>query len=393
MLRTRRLLLALALGPLACSATRSGPQPAGDGAAAPPAAAAPAATAQASPPEDAAGAAGEPSLTLSAVGDCTIGSELAVTRTPGSFHSELQARGNDYRYPFAGVTGVLSRDDLTIANLETTLSTRPPASKGRYVFRGEPAFAQILVEGSVELANVANNHSYDLGVAGFDETLRALAEHRIAASGFGRVARLTVKGIEVVSLGFTGGDPAAVIEGMERDVRRHKRPDNLVIVSFHWGGEGSYEPNDAQRRLGRAAIDAGADLVLGHHPHVIQGIEVRRGKQIVYSLGNFVFGGHSNPEDKDSFIFQATFARRGGRVVPAGSELIPVRISSVTERNDFQPVLLDGAERERVLARLRALSDALPADGADGAAARADGLTPHANRRVISSSSLDPPPP
>jgi poly-gamma-glutamate synthesis protein (capsule biosynthesis protein) len=127
-------------------------------------------------------AGGDPSLTLSAVGDCTIGSELAVTRTPGSFHSEMEARGNDYRYPFAGVIGVLSRDDLTIANLETTLGTRAPVSKGRYAFRGEPAFAQILVDGSVELVNVANNHSYDLGVAGFDETLRTLEQYKIAAS-------------------------------------------------------------------------------------------------------------------------------------------------------------------------------------------------------------------
>lgn len=363
MLPSRWFLLGLALAPLACSASRSeGSEPVIDGAtpssasapvaAAPPAAAAPPLTAA---PE----AEAEPSLLLSAVGDCTIGSEMKVRHSPGSFHVEMETRGNDYRYPFAGVLDVLSKDDLTIANLETTLSTREPASADRYVFRGEPAYAQILVEGSVELVNVANNHSHDLGVPGFDETLRTLAAYKIGASGFGHVDRRTVKGIEVVNLGFTGGDPASVLEGMGRDVRRHKRPDTLVIVSFHWGGEGFTEVNGDQRRLGRAAVDAGADLVLGHHPHVLQGIEDYRGKQIVYSLGNFVFGGHSNPDDKDSIIYQATFAKRDGQVVPTGSRALPVRISSVTSRNDFQPVLLDGEEKARVLGRLREYSEAL----------------------------------
>jgi poly-gamma-glutamate synthesis protein (capsule biosynthesis protein) len=389
--RSRRLLFALALAPLACSTSRTEPSPAAADTASTAAEVSPAKVASApAPATDTPPAGAEPSLLLSAVGDCTLGSELQVRLSPGSFHAEMEARGNDYKYPFAGVLEVLSKDDLTIANLETTLSTREPVSKGRYVFRGEPEWAQILIEGSVELVNVANNHSYDLGSAGFDETLRALAAHGIGASGFGRVDRRTVKGIEVVSLGFTGGDPAGVIEAVDRDVRQHKRRDNLVVVSFHWGGEGSTEANDDQRRLGRAAVDAGADLVLGHHPHVIQGMEVYRGKRIVYSLGNFVFGGHSNPEDKDSIIYQATFARRDGEVVPAGDRVLPVRISSVTQRNDFHPVLLEGDEKERVLARLRGYSDALArAPAASAAALSQRGSGP----RVRGSLSSAPPPP
>jgi poly-gamma-glutamate synthesis protein (capsule biosynthesis protein) len=166
----------------------------------------------------------------------------------------------------------------------------------------------------------------------------------------------------VVNLGFTGGDPGLVQAEVGRAVAREKRGENVVIVSFHWGGEGSTEPNDDQRRLGRAAIDAGGDLVLGHHPHVIQGIETYRGREIVYSLGNFVFGGHSNPKDKDAIIYQATFAVRDGRAAPAGSRALPVRVSSVTERNDYRPVLMEGPEKERVLARLRAASEAIAED-------------------------------
>jgi poly-gamma-glutamate synthesis protein (capsule biosynthesis protein) len=165
------------------------------------------------------------------------------------------------------------------------------------------------------------------------------------------VDRRTVKGIEVINLGFIGGR-SSIKNALVRSVEEHKEPENLVIVSFHWGVEGLNRPIDEQIQLGRAAVDAGADLVLGHHPHVLQGIETYKGKHIVYSLGNFVFGGHSNPADKDSIIYQATFALKEGRVEPAGSTIIPVRISSVTDRNDYRPVILEGGERERVLTRL-----------------------------------------
>ena len=139
---------------------------------------------------------------------------------------------------------------------------------------------------------------------------------------------------------------------MVRAVAENKKPDNLVIVSFHWGIEGINRPIDNQTQLGRAAVDAGADLILGTHPHVLQGIETYKGKHIVYSLGNFVFGGHSNPADKDSIIYQETFTLKDGRVETTASSILPVRISSVTTRNDYRPVLLDGGEKERVLARV-----------------------------------------
>ncbi|AKT36879.1 CapA family protein [Chondromyces crocatus] len=302
----------------------------------------------------------EPSLRISAVGDCTIGTDLKSRWGVGSFHVEMQERGGDLAYPFSGVVGLLSQDDLTIANLETTLTTHEPREPSAGLqFRGDPAWARMLVLGSVEAVSVANNHAYDLGRVGFEDTVRAVQAQGVGVFGFGLVDRRTIKGIEVVNLGYTGGEPSSIMKDMVRSVSREKRPDNLVIVSFHWGGEGVYQPNGDQIRLGRGAIDAGADLVLGHHPHVIQGIETYRGREIVYSLGNFVFGGHSNPEDKDTIIYQATFQRKEGRVVPKESQAIPARVSSVPERNDYRPVLLDGAEKARVLEKLRGYSAAL----------------------------------
>ncbi|EYF06795.1 CapA family protein [Chondromyces apiculatus] len=294
---------------------------------------------------------------LSAVGDCTLGTELRSRWGQGSFHMEMQARGGDLSYPFSGVAPVFAQDDLTIANLETTLTSREPSGPPRGLqFRGDPGWARMLVLGGVEVVSVANNHANDLGPRGFTDTLQALNEVGVGAFGFGHVDRRVVQGVEVVNLGYTGGDPSLVMRDMARSVKQHKRPDNLVIVSFHWGGEGVYQPNGDQILLGHGAVDAGADLVLGHHPHVMQGIERYRGREIVYSLGNFVFGGHSNPEDKDTFIYQATFALQAGQVSQTGSTAIPARMSSVTDRNDYRPVVLEGAEGERVLGKLQELS-------------------------------------
>jgi poly-gamma-glutamate capsule biosynthesis protein CapA/YwtB (metallophosphatase superfamily) len=114
-----------------------------------------------------------------------------------------------------------------------------------------------------------------------------------------------------------------------------------------------------QFKLGHAAVDAGADLVLGHHPHVLQGIEEYGGKHIVYSLANFVFGGNSIPEDYDSMIYQEVFALKGGKVTGSSNRILPVSISTVKRGNDFRPVLLEGEERDRVLARVSAFSAAL----------------------------------
>jgi poly-gamma-glutamate capsule biosynthesis protein CapA/YwtB (metallophosphatase superfamily) len=299
-----------------------------------------------------------PTLTLSAVGDCTLGSDYRVAGAEGSFHLAMDRVSNDYSVPFANVLAVLAADDLTIANLETPLSHAKPAVDHPFIFNGKPEYAEILARGSVEMVNLANNHTGDFGVEGAKQTLAAVEKAGVGAFGNGRIDRRVVKGIEVVNIGYLGGGKGTR-ERVVKDVKKHKRDDNLVIVSFHWGVEGSNVPVGDQRKMARAVLDAGANLVLGHHPHVLQGIETYAGKHIVYSLGNFVFGGHSNPADKDSMIYQEVFALEDGKVVSKENRVLPVRISSVTTHNDFQPVLLEGAEKERVLGRVKKYSDML----------------------------------
>jgi poly-gamma-glutamate synthesis protein (capsule biosynthesis protein) len=344
--------------------------PAGAAEPLPPSPAALAAVAAAPEPAAAPPAPEPPSILLSAVGDCTLGSDYRSAYSPGSFHRAMDAWHDDYRAPFAGVLGALAADDVTLANLETTLTAAKRPVDAPFAFSGKPAYAKILKEGSVELVNFANNHAWDFGRVGHEETIASVTAEGVGVFGEGRVERRTVRGLELVSLGYTGGR-ASVGEKVARDVRAAKRPDNVVVVSFHWGVEGSPVPLPDQRALGRVAIDAGADLVLGHHPHVLQGVEVYGGRRIVYSLGNFVFGGHSHPEDMDSMIYQQRFRLRDGAIERDEPRLLPVRISSVTDHNDYRPVLLEGDEAARVLAKVERLSAALAAAPAPSARAAA----------------------
>jgi poly-gamma-glutamate capsule biosynthesis protein CapA/YwtB (metallophosphatase superfamily) len=301
-------------------------------------------------------------LVVSAVGDCTLGGDddgtVAHRATP--FDLAFADHGGDDGWFFSGTREILAADDLTIANLEGVLTDlRAPVSEGKFHFRGRPAYARMLAAGSVEVVNLANNHSFDFGDKGYRDTLAALEAAGVGAAGNGRADRRTVRGVEIVNLGFTGGGEG-VKKRMIAEIERAKTKENLVIVSFHWGSEHTHRVLPLQRDLGRAAIDAGADLVLGTHPHVIQAIEEHRGRHIVHSLGNFVFGGNVNPDDKDAIVYQETFAEQDGAMVPVASKVIPVRVSSSPDHNDFRPVPLAGEDRERVLARLRRYGEELP---------------------------------
>lgn len=293
-------------------------------------------------------------ILVSAVGDCTLADPVGAEASRGSFHDAFERSGRDMARPFSGTKHILEKDDLTIANLETTLGTQRCRTDVAFAFRGAPEFAGMLREGSVEIVNIANNHTDDCGASGRRQTLEALADAGVGHFGFGTIDRRTIKGVEIVNLGYTGGRTEFKAR-MMRDVAREKRDDNLVFVSFHWGKEGSRVVIPEQKLLGHAAIDAGADLVIGHHPHVLQGIETYDGRRIVYSLGNFVFGGNSKPDDMDSMIFQARFRKEGRVVRFVDDRTLPVSISSVSDHNDFRPMMLEGDARARVLRDIDAM--------------------------------------
>ena len=286
-------------------------------------------------------ASGTVTLTITAVGDCTFCGE-AGSKSNKRF---LECVGqNGYDYFFANVRDLFQADDLTIVNLEGPLTTAEKPRAHGYVFKADPECVQILTGSGVELCNLANNHAMDYGAAGLKQTAEVLAANGIGYCGFTEAWRAKLKGVRVTALGFTKWDhtPEQVVEAIAA-----ARPDcDLLIVNMHWGWERQNQQCQEQVALGRAAVDAGADLVIGTHPHVYQGIEKYKGKYIVYSLGNFCFAGNANPDDKRCLIFRQSFSFNPGmgiaqaNIMDAGIDIIPASISSVPEKNDFVPTVL-----------------------------------------------------
>jgi len=292
----------------------------------------------------------EKEIVISFAGDCTLGTDESFSYKY-SFPYQFERQNGDYEYFFRGVQSIFMEDDLTLVNLETTFTTATKKAEKKFRFKGDPSYVNILKAGGIEMVNIANNHIYDYLEQGFLDTLKHLEEAGILFSGEGYISYYTVDGVTIGSIGYKGWH-TGIKKELKADIERAREYADIVIVSFHWGLERVYYPTKVQKELGRFSIDCGADVVVGHHPHVIQGIELYKGKYIVYSLGNFCFGGNRNPSDKDTFIFQNIFTVKDGRIVGSIGKVIPCRISSVTHINDFQPTILEGKERDRVLDRI-----------------------------------------
>lgn len=299
-------------------------------------------------------------ITISAAGDCTFATDVNYAGGPTfvAKYNEVQ----DPSYFLAGVQSVFANDDLTIVNFEGTLTNLDTRQDKEFAFRGDPEYVQILTSGSVEAVNLANNHSRDYGMQSLEDTKQYLNEAGVTHFGYEETAIYECKGVKIGLIGiYVLPDGLGRMQQLKDHIQKVKSEGAVItIVNFHWGIEREYYPNDVQKQLAHAAIDNGADLVIGEHPHVIQGIETYNGKKIVYSMGNFCFGGNKNPSDKDSMIFQQTFTIRDGKILSYDDfNVIPCSISSVTNVNDYQPTILERAEAERVLNKINEISAGL----------------------------------
>lgn len=300
------------------------------------------------------------SFTISAVGDCTFGTDENFAYE-GSMPAKYDEVG-DFNYFFENVKSVFEEDDLTIVNFEGTLTDSTTREDKQFAFKADKSYAEILTDGFVEAANLANNHSKDYGEQSYNDTMDALDEAGITNFGYDRVAIKKVKGIKVGLVGtYVLADGLGVKDSMEKNIQDLKDEGaQVIIASFHWGEEKAEYPNDVQVELAHAAIDAGADLVLGHHPHVLQGIEQYKGKNIVYSLGNFCFGGNMYPSDMDTMIFQQTFTLKGGKLQGDNvTNIIPCSISSVEDYNNYQPTPAAGEKETEILNKITQRSQGL----------------------------------
>jgi hypothetical protein len=284
-------------------------------------------------------------------GDFTVGDNVQASGK-SIFERQLDEQGRDVNFIFRNVRDILKADDLTVLNFEGTLTT---ASRNRqradysYLFRANPAYVSMLPDNGVDFVTLENNHVLDMGEEGLQETKQVLKSAGVGYACETEPALFTLYGVKVGILAYQTFDGAydRLFSQVPQDIESLKAQGaELVICAFHWGDELDYSPNVNQQKLAKTAVDGGADLVVGHHSHRINPIELYKGKYIVYSLANFAFAGNSKPDDMSTFIFQIKFRVKDGAAEPEGFIIIPARISSNTSGNDF--IITPYTKRENI---------------------------------------------
>ena len=302
---------------------------------------------------------GQRKVTISAIGDCTLGSDSDFSQNT-SFDAYEAMYGDSYF--FEKVKGILSSDDATFANFEGTLTTAEEHRDTPFTFKGDPSYTQILKDGSVEVVTLANNHAHDYLEQGLADTKSALDNAGIDWCENERVAYQDLNGVRTAFIGIyaleNGLDSMPVLKDAIAEAKQHGA--DLIIVGFHWGVELVTEIDEFERELAHTAIDEGANLVIGTHSHVLMEIEKYNGSYILYGIGNFCFGGNANPTSYDSMIWQQTFTFTADgleseddiSIIP----IIPCQVSGDTSMNNYQPVPVSGDAAARIMQTIDSLS-------------------------------------
>ena len=289
---------------------------------------------------------------LTFAGDCTFGSNPVNRYALYSFENTV---GENWAWPFANVLTYFESDDCTMVNLEGTLTETGTKLIKAFNFKGPPEYVNILTENSVEAVTLANNHSMDYGQEGYDNTRTTLSAAGIpyaetnSSVVFTTESGLTVGIYGTVYYSMDVEDMVAEISAMKED------KVDVIIFAPHWGAEEYYKPNNVQVDAAHAAIDAGAHIVWGSHPHVLQPIETYNGGIICYSLGNFSFGGNLYPSDYDTALIQQEVIRHpDGTVVLGETTVVPCSVTSEKGHNNFQPTpyASDSEEYQRTMKKL-----------------------------------------
>lgn len=296
-------------------------------------------------------------ITLTFGGDCVLGTREEWVGTDGNFEDCVETLGMDWC--FSGIAGLFGQDDLTLVNLECVLQDGNAGhnNKKQHTFRGKTAYTQMLTGAGIEAVNLANNHYIDYNQSGEESTKAALDAAGVLYCGYGNLFVLERDGIKI---GFGGcretvfftEDKACV----RRDIQSLKDMGcGVIVYSCHWGEEYSPTRNQKQETMAQYCIDSGADIIVGTHPHVVQGVESRGGAAVLYSLGNLVFGGTHEMKTFDAMLAQATLRfDDAGEYLGVRIELLPVLTSGSAPENDFRPVLADTQAAERILALVQA---------------------------------------
>ena len=292
-------------------------------------------------------------VTITVAGDCTLGGDYN-TNAHERFDKCYDKNGASYF--LSNVKKLFEEDDVTIVNLEGPLTTSTDKRHGRiFNFKGRAEYAKILSSSSVEAAGLANNHALDFGKQGLKDTAAALEAEGVGVCGYDTVwyteaDEFTLAFISVTAWDYTSEEICAI-------VKTAKENSDLTVVLIHWGEELVYKTTNVQRSLAHDMIDAGADLIVGSHSHVVGGLESYNGRYILYSTGNFCFGGSSSPTDYDCVVFRQSFRITDFGIADNGIALIPCRVSSTKGTNDYRPRTVDGDDAKRILKKIWKYSD------------------------------------
>ena len=309
-------------------------------------------------------------ITISAVGDCTLGrNQNMIYLKSWDYYYDRKGSG----WFFQNVKDIFAGDDLTIANLEGVLSDS--AKRRRFLYRqkedrfsekkyshlGRPEYARVLVEGGVDVVSFANNHNIDYGLQGFTDTLDACALYGLPVAYYDTVVRCEVQGftVGVLSVDATYCSREIAEGYLRAGMAELNRDCDLIVACMHWGSNYEKQASREQTALGHLCVDLGADLVIGCHMHILQGAERYKGRYIFYSLANFTYGGRPEPKDADTVIVQQTFTFVDGDLqLDDAVRLIPCWMSTRQDTNDCSPIPVSGKAARRVLAKINERSEA-----------------------------------
>ena len=316
---------------------------------------------------------GSRTITITCTGDLTIGGDNYHHKGK-VLYDELKKHDDNISFTMENVRDIFKKDDLTLINFEGTLTNTTSVPKNKhgneFLFNIDPKYVTVLTDNYVEAVSLANNHVMDHGTEGYEDTKQTLIDAGVVFSteediGLYQIGDTVIAMLSYLCIDRYGkpyGDYATFEEKVCADISRVKQEYPLVIVSFHWGLEPTktqpsrgYKPTDNQLRMGRMAVDAGADLVVGHHSHRVQPIECYKGVYICYSLGNFCFAGNDKPRDMNSIIFQTRFrVTKSGEISNTGFRIIPIRITSLKDKNNYVPTpITDESRIEGIISTMK----------------------------------------
>lgn len=294
------------------------------------------------------------SITLLAVGDIMLSRNV----------EQKMIAKNDWKYPFEKTSDITSSADLTFGNLETTILKGDAVKSGSFYFRTDPKAVEGLQSAGFDVLSLANNHMMNFSREGIDSTIKNLDAAGISHAGAGlsedAIYQPVIREVKGIKFGFLAysysndevtdkkggiyGVAEMDVEKMKTQVASLRKIADVVVVSMHAGTEYATEPSGAQVKFARAAVDAGADLVIGHHPHVVETFEKYKSGYIIYSLGNFVFDQMFSDETRLGTMAKITFD--GNKI--AKVDFIPIKIFDYA-----QPAVADGSGAEKILGRLK----------------------------------------